>query len=188
MTVTAVIPVKPFAEAKTRLADALAGDQRAALSREMFCHVLRTALACNQISRVLVISRDAAALAMARAGGAEALEEKGAGGLNAALDQARRRVTGSMLVLPGDLAKLGGKDLTALLEEPQSIVIAPDRAGSGTNALLLAPANIIPFKFGPGSFDLHCAAARAAGIEPIIVERPGLAYDIDRPEDLVGSA
>jgi 2-phospho-L-lactate guanylyltransferase len=188
MSVTAVIPIKPFAEAKSRLSDALAGDQRAALSRKMYCHVLRTALACDPIAHVIVISRDADALAIARTEGAEPLQETGVGELNAALDQARQRVTGSLLVLPGDLAELGGEDLTTLLEgartPAQSVVIAPDRAGSGTNALLLTPPDIILFQFGPDSFDLHCEAARIAGIEPVIVKRPGLACDIDRPEDL----
>jgi 2-phospho-L-lactate guanylyltransferase (CobY/MobA/RfbA family) len=40
------------------------------------------------------------------------------------------------------------------------------------------------FRFGSGSFVAHQGAARAAGIEPVVVDRPGLAFDLDTPADL----
>ncbi len=65
-----------------------------------------------------------------------------------------------------------------------SVAIAPDRLGTGTNGLALAPPGVIGFRFGTGSFAAHRAEAQAAGVEPAIVARPGLAFDLDTPEDL----
>ena len=65
-----------------------------------------------------------------------------------------------------------------------AVVIAPDRLGTGTNGLALSPPGIIGFRFGAGSFAAHRAEAQAAGVEPAVVVRPGLAFDLDTPEDL----
>jgi 2-phospho-L-lactate guanylyltransferase len=63
------------------------------------------------------------------------------------------------------------------------LVIAPCRHRTGTNALLLRPPGLIPFAFGPDSFAAHCAAARAAGVEPVVHRANSLAFDLDTPED-----
>ena len=70
----------------------------------------------------------------------------------------------------------------AQLETPVAIV--PDRHGTGTNALLLAPSDVIAPSFGPGSFDRHVAAARAAGVEYAVARIPALMFDVDTPDDL----
>lgn len=64
------------------------------------------------------------------------------------------------------------------------MVIAPDRRGKGTNALLLSPANLIEYDFGGDSFDRHCNRARKAGARLEIVNLPSLGLDLDLPEDL----
>jgi 2-phospho-L-lactate guanylyltransferase len=66
------------------------------------------------------------------------------------------------------------------------VAIAPDRAGTGTNGLALRPPDAIPFHFGAGSRAAHAAAAEAANVPLTVVERPGLAFDLDTPEDLRG--
>ncbi len=64
------------------------------------------------------------------------------------------------------------------------MVISPDRHRQGTNALLVCPAGVIEYEFGPGSFQRHCARARQAGAHLEICELPSLALDMDLPEDL----
>ena len=64
------------------------------------------------------------------------------------------------------------------------VVVAPCHHGTGTNALLICPPGLISFAFGPDSFAAHCAAARAAGVEPVIYRSATVALDLDTPEDL----
>lgn len=196
-----LIPAKPYAESKSRLAPVLSPQQRARLSRWLLERTLRLARAA--VGPVLVVSRDPALLAQARAGGAWGLLERRPG-LNPALTQAARlaaaRGADAILVLPTDLPGLAREDLEEVLtlggvemdRQPGAdtrpaptgvMVIAPCRHGTGTNALLLRPPGLIPFAFGPDSFAAHCTAARAAGVEPRICRTPGLAFDLDTPED-----
>ncbi|HZD57735.1 MAG TPA: hypothetical protein VE136_13465, partial [Anaerolineales bacterium] len=70
------------------------------------------------------------------------------------------------------------------VQDPPVVVLAPDRRQQGTNALLVCPAGLIEYDFGPGSFARHCERARAAGARLEILELPSLELDMDLPEDL----
>jgi 2-phospho-L-lactate/phosphoenolpyruvate guanylyltransferase len=72
----------------------------------------------------------------------------------------------------------------ALLELDAPVAIVPDRHGTGTNALMIAPPDAIGPSFGPGSFARHVAAAQDAGIEPAVARVWPLMFDVDTPEDL----
>jgi 2-phospho-L-lactate guanylyltransferase len=77
--------------------------------------------------------------------------------------------------------------VAALLEvhgEAPAVTLSPSRDGQGTNAVVCSPPDLLPLRFGDDSFHAHLRGARALGIEPRIVRRPGLALDIDTPEDL----
>ena len=65
------------------------------------------------------------------------------------------------------------------------MAIVPDRHGTGTNALVLAPPGSIRPAFGEGSRDRHVAAAREAGIPFAVEEVPSLGLDLDTPADVV---
>jgi 2-phospho-L-lactate guanylyltransferase len=65
-----------------------------------------------------------------------------------------------------------------------SVVIVPDRHGTGTNALLLSPPTILAPAFGEGSFERHNALARAAGVTPRVAQVRSLGLDVDTPDDL----
>ena len=88
-----------------------------------------------------------------------------------------------LLAIHADLPLVGSTDIAELLAEASKAgcAIAPDRLGTGTNAIALRDPTGFAFAFGPGSFALHQAAA---GGSARIVRRPGLALDIDTPDDL----
>ena len=186
----AVVPVKPFTQAKSRLASILSPVDRALLSRSFLRHVLDAAQSAPSVAQIVVVSRDAEALHLAEERGLIALSEEWRG-LNQALAQATRRIAeqgaGALLILPTDLPLVEPDDIEALwalaLDEP-AVVIAPARRGGGTNALLVRPPGILSYRFGPGSFNAHCAQARAAGIPLFVVRSPHLALDVDSPDDL----
>lgn len=191
MTLWAIVPVKPLRRGKSRLAGSLTDDERVELNRLLLEHTLKTLTDLKEVEQVLVVSRDSSALAMAREMGARTVQEDGAPALNTALKRAtvvaQVYASRGVLVIPADLPFLAASDVLALLERatnPPVVVIAPDRRGKGTNALLLSPANLIEYDFGGDSFERHCNRARKAGARLEIVDLPSLGLDLDLPEDL----
>lgn len=191
MTVFAIVPVKDLAGTKSRLAPVLDGAGRAGLTVYMMRNVLAAVRGAG-VERAVVVSPDLTVLRLAAEAGAETLRQEGQG-LNGALEEARRyaldRGASGILVLPADLPTLRSPDVGAVLEavpqdEGPAVVVAPDAAGTGTNALFVRPPDAVPFLFGPGSFERHRAAARERGIPVHDLERPNLAFDLDTADDL----
>ena len=191
MSIWAIVPAKPFKQAKSRLATALSLAEREALSRSFLAHTLDVLAQVRDIERTLVVSRDPAVLQAARAKGAYTVTESGSPELNPALTRATGVATSfgahAVLVLPTDLPLLIPSDIQMLItasSEPECVTIAPDRREDGTNALFLSPPNIIPFAFGARSFRRHLSLARAGGLCTEVCRFPNVALDVDLPEDL----
>ncbi len=191
MTLWAIVPVKPLRRGKSRLAGALDEDERAALNQKMLEHTLRTLVGLRGIAKVLVVSRDPQALSIARGCGAYTVQEEGQPHLNTALTRAsaiaQYQASSGVLALPIDLPFLSAEDVQTLIDraiKPPVVVIAPDRHGKGTNALLTIPAGQIEYAFGEDSFQRHCELARRSGARVEVVELPSLGLDLDNPEDL----
>ena len=188
MTCWAVIPVKPPAEAKRRLSGALDDSAREALVRAMLAGVVAAARGAHGIDRVVLLGPSRHGLEI------DLLADPG-GGLNAALrgalGQAMAAGVSRLVILPGDLPQVTATDLSLLALVPDGeIGIAPDRHGTGTNALSLPlPATRdFAFSFGADSFAAHCAEAERLRLGIETVHSNGLARDIDLPEDLPDAA
>lgn len=191
MSLWAIVPVKPLRRGKSRLAGALTEDERAVLNQDLLERTLQTLSTLKELDQVLVVSRDAHALTIARNYGAKTVQEDGQPHLNTALTRAtviaQVHATQGVLILPADLPLLRADDVLALIDraaKPPVVVIAPDRHRKGTNALLMVPAGLIEYEFGEDSFEKHCERARQAGAQLEIVELPSLGLDLDLPEDL----
>lgn len=180
-------PVKPLAEAKSRLAPVLGMADRSALARRLLERTLALAQQSSLFDHILVVSRDPLVWEIARAAGADALPEL-RGDLNSALQQgachAWRQGAHRALIVPADLPLLRLEDILALCalgEEGNGLVIGPAQDG-GTNALYLRLPPALPFCFGEDSFARHLAAARAAGLIVQVYDSPTLRFDLDLPE------
>ena len=190
MTLWAIVPVKPLRRGKSRLAGALNEDERTELNRSLLQHTLETLSGLKEVDGVLVVSRDPNALTIARNHGARTVQEDGQPGLNTALKRAtivaQVYSTRGVLVLPADLPLITREDVLTLIKratEPPVVVIAPDRHGKGTNALLISPPGLIEYDFGENSFQRHCELIKKAGARLEVVDLPSLALDLDVPED-----
>jgi len=191
MTLWAIVPVKPLRRGKSRLAEVLSEEERLGLNSKLLTHTVDTLREIPEIEQVLVVSRDQAALSLARAHGARTVQENGAPELNIALTRAtivaKQYATRGVLIIPSDLPMISKEDVSAMLEmikEPPVVVVAPDRKREGTNALLVCPVGLIEYDYGPHSFERHCESAKEAGVRLEICELPSLALDMDVPEDL----
>jgi 2-phospho-L-lactate/phosphoenolpyruvate guanylyltransferase len=191
MKATAVIPVKRFAEAKQRLAGEIDDERRVALAGAMLEDVLEAVGDARSIERTIVVSGDPLAQEIVAGAGAEVVPDPGDRGHNVAalagIARAEAAGAGCVVLLPGDCPLLEPGDLARLLTGiPGNYVgIVPDRHGTGTNALALAPPGAISPAFGEGSCARHVAAAREAGIPYGVEELASLALDLDTPADVV---
>jgi 2-phospho-L-lactate guanylyltransferase len=184
----AVLPVKRFARAKQRLGEELSARARHELARAMVGDVLVALRDSSLLEGVVVVTAEPGVAAAASYQGALVVEDQHERGQSAAalLGVARALQEGfeRVLLVPGDCPALDPAELDELLREPRAVVIVPDRHGTGTNGLLLAPPDAIEPAFGPGSFARHSALARAAGLQ-YAVERPAtLTLDVDTGDDL----
>lgn len=174
--------------AKSRLSDVLDDDARTRLALAMVEDTV--ACACGAgVGRVVVATESAIVSGVAARHGAETLAVPARGtreAAAAALASAAAERSRCAVVLPADLPTLGPDDVRALCAaaETAAVVVAPDRHRRGTNALALTPPLAIAPLFGAGSFSAHRRAACRAGLRFRTVVRPGLALDVDTPDDL----
>ena len=215
MNVWAVVPAKPLAVAKARLAPLLTAGEREALARVMLTDVLAALHDAPALAVVMVVSADPAALELAAALGARPLAEPAAGnglgwngagrssaierpdtpdheaGLNAALDYAASVAldggADALLALPADVPLVTPEDVAALIDAlpPSPSAVLASTADGGTGALLRSPPLAFPARFGPRSLQAHTEAAARHAVPTRLVRRPNLALDIDRPADLL---
>ncbi len=148
MSLWAVVPVKALAAAKGRLAPALSASERRALAEALLTDVLAALAGASAVERVLVVSDDPEALALAARLGATPLAEEALLGahppretvplvprlpaadaaleteaaLNRALDQAAVAAwsagAAGLLALPADLPLVTPADVAALAADP----------------------------------------------------------------------
>lgn len=171
---TVVVPLKPVDERKSRLAPRCDSHERKRIADEMAMHVLAT-IEKLPAAQAILLSTERPDWWTGEWRDDRGLE------LNAAIDAARRALSSeTFAVLHADLPRLTAADCTDLLAvaATEGLAIAPDRHGIGTNAIAIADRRPFRFAFGKNSLALHRAQGGA------VVHRPGLALDIDTPDDL----
>lgn len=184
-TLVAVL-VKDFAGAKTRLqlepaaARVLAGDL-----------ALTVMNAVPQGSLVIAGSEEVAGVAHAM--GLDVIVEERPAGQNGAaalaVSGAIERAAGGVLLLSSDLPLATAEVIEELLHfcEAQAspvVVAVPATGRGGTNALYLAPPDVIGLHFGDDSLRKFEADARGRGVRFELFESAALALDLDEPADL----
>jgi 2-phospho-L-lactate/phosphoenolpyruvate guanylyltransferase len=199
--VLAIVPFKGLDGAKTRLAAALDAEQRGQLAVEMLERVLAACEGAVSIGRTLLVTPNPGMLgggpglvfdgctgradaAAAPLGGAhDVLVDGGTGHADAvALALADARAPEGALVVMADCPLVEPESLDALAEAARPLALAPAHDG-GVNALALRRVDGFVPRFGVPAQTM-VAAARAAGIEPVLVTDERLAFDVDRPADL----
>ncbi len=192
MRTAAILPVKSFARAKQRLGASVADPLRLDLAQAMVADVISALALSAAIERTIVVTREPGIAESALASGALLVEDAGEEGQSAAaalgILRALQEGFQRILSVPGDCPAADPAELDEMLSrhalEGPEVVIVPDRHGSGTNGLLLAPPQAIAPSFGPDSCARHQALATAAGIPWRLEEPPSLLLDIDTGADL----
>ncbi len=183
-----LLPVKSLACGKSRLALALGKVQRRALNEFFLDHTLAVAAQFPGLHRTAVVSSDPDALTEAARYGARTIVCCQSG-LNRALTLGCQEVLrgggGEILILPIDLPLVEPNDLLEVVSfGAHSVVICPDKAGIGTNAMFLPRRSAIEFKFGEDSYRRHQEETTRCGLVPKLHFNERIASDVDVPGDL----
>jgi 2-phospho-L-lactate guanylyltransferase len=192
MRTLAVVPIKTLTEAKQRLAGALASGARQSLAQAMFSDVLASLRRARRVDDIAVVTQDVIAEALAHSDRITVLrDERQDGQSAAALVGIRYAVVAGydrVLLVPGDTPLLDAAEVDDLLDRCESdkldVAIVPDRHGTGTNALVIAPPDAMTPSFGPDSLARHVGLATDGDLDHRVEDVASLAHDIDTPEDL----
>ena len=192
MDLWTVVPVKEQASAKERLSPMLRPETRQALALAMLEDVLAALTATRGIAGLLVVTVDPEASRLAASYGGRVTELGARDGHTGAVTAAARLLAAEgctgMLTLPGDIPLVTPAEIESVLAAhlpAPSFTIVPSHDERGSNAIACSPPDAVPLRFGENSFYPHLQAAEMAGIRPNVVHLPGIALDIDNPEDLV---
>ncbi len=187
----AILPVKRFAIAKARLGDDLSAGTRRALAESMLTDVVMALRRTKVIDEVVIVTSEPTAEAIGHGYGATVISDGAERGQSAAaligIEHAVEHGATRVLLVPADCPALDPAQLAQLLDRPvtgRSVTLVPDRHGSGTNALVLVPPDVIEPAFGEGSRARHEQAAAAAGVPCDVQAVSTLLIDVDTGEDL----
>jgi len=187
----AVVPVKDTSAAKQRLAPAVPAALRQALMLAMLEDVLAALAAAPGLAGRLLVTTDPAAQRLAARYGFDWLTDGSGDGHTGAVAAAARHLAGNgaggILTVPGDIPLVTAAEIARLLDAHRpapAFTIAPSHDELGSNAIIVSPPDAVPLRFGDNSFFPHLAAAAARDIRPTVLPLPGIALDIDNPDDL----
>lgn len=192
MSTWALIPIKGFDQAKSRLSDVLGPEERARLARELFEHVVSVLRQSPEVDEIAVVSDSEATRAHAARLGLLALTDPpGTPGLARVVDEAlsdlANRGAEKAVVCMSDLPDLTREDIADVVRalKETDVVLVPDRLGEGTNVIAQAPPTVLPSCLGhEDSLRRHLLRAQELGLSVSVPLSSGIAFDVDDPVDL----
>ncbi|MDH3200913.1 MAG: 2-phospho-L-lactate guanylyltransferase [Myxococcales bacterium] len=192
MSTWALIPIKGFDHAKSRLSEVLGPEERARLARELFEHVVSILRQAPEVDEIAVISdSDETREHAERLGLLPLTDPPGAPGLASVVDDAlgdlANRGAEKAVVCMSDLPELTCEDIADVMRalKETDVVLVPDRLGEGTNVIALAPPTVLPSCLGhEDSLRRHLLRAEELGLTVSVQLSSGIAFDIDDPGDL----
>jgi len=185
----AILPVKNPRNAKDRLSGFLSARQREELARLLYTQTLSRLCNASGIDRVVVATSDAEVADHARRSSVMVFEENEqvshSVSADAACLRAQRLGATTALLVPIDVPLVACDDFSSLAAGASpGLIVVPSADGTGTNALVRTPPDVIESRFGPGSFRAHMDQARVRGVPARELRLEGLMFDIDTPEDV----
>jgi 2-phospho-L-lactate guanylyltransferase len=173
-----VIPVKRLEVAKSRIA--LPAADRADLALAMAVDTVGAAVACALVTRVVVVTDDARAVAALTGPGVTVVADAPDAGLNPALRHgAAAAAAGSRIVaVSADLPALTAADLTTVLLAAgrHARGVVADESGAGTTVLTAASEADFEPSFGAASFRAHLGNG---SVDLTALAAPSVRRDVD---------
>jgi len=185
----AIIPVKTFSKAKTRLN--LSYEKTEDLCKIMLDEVLQTISQSSVIEKITVVSKDESAFKIGKKFGVVEIYDEKEQGVNSAVLMADKYFLDegfdATIVFPQDVPLMKTEDIQALydLQMPgKCVLVVPSRRFDGTNALFRSPANVMETHYDEDSYKIHLTTANNKFAKSALVLIRRIMLDVDEPEDL----
>ncbi|HJU14705.1 MAG TPA: 2-phospho-L-lactate guanylyltransferase [Candidatus Nitrosotalea sp.] len=189
LRIGAIVPVKTFSRAKTRLS--LPPEKKERVCIIMLESVLDTIVKSGLIEKTVVVSKDEKALEIGERFGAFGICDKEELGVNNAVRIADNYLTkegfDSSVVFPQDIPLIQSQDIQALLNfgsQKKSVLVVPSRKFDGTNALFRRPTDVMETHYDEDSYKIHLDTAEKHGAETALVLIRRIMLDVDEQSDL----
>ncbi len=189
MKIAAIIPVKTFSKAKTRLNLSL--NQREDLCRIMLEEVVGIISNTKNIDKIIVVSKDEEAFKLTKKFGVKEIFDDDESGVNHAVSLAdsylKNNEWDTSIVFPQDIPFIQSEDIEHLfqfLKSPESVLVVPSRRFDGTNALLRRPHNLIKTHYDEDSYKIHLEIGKSMTSNTSLILLRRIMFDVDNQEDL----
>ena len=185
----AIIPVKTFSKAKTRLN--LSYEKTEELCKIMLDEVLQTISQSSVIEKISVVSRDESAFKIGKKFDVVEIYDEKEQGVNSAVLMADKYFLDegfdATIVFPQDVPLMKTEDIQALYDfqmPGKCVLVVPSRRFDGTNALFRSPANVMETHYDEDSYKIHLTTANNKFAKSALVLIRRIMLDVDEPEDL----
>ncbi len=185
----AIVPVKTFSRAKTRLN--LSSEKKEKICKIMLESVLDTLSKSEHIEKIVIVSKDETALGIGKKFGAAEIYDGEELGVNNAVKLADEYLLkdgfDSTLVFPQDIPLIQVEDIRTLLNfrmHNRCVLVVPSRKFDGTNALFRMPLDVMETHYDEDSYKIHLSTAEKRDATSALVLIQRMMLDVDDQSDL----
>jgi len=189
LRIGAIIPVKTFSRAKTRLN--LSQEKTEKICEVMLESVLQNITRSNLIEKTVLVSKDEKALGIGKKFGAHGIYDESEQGVNSAVlladDYFSQEGFEATMVFPQDIPLIQAEDVDTLYQMRTSdrcVLVVPSRKFDGTNALFRTPTNVMETHYDEDSYKIHMNTAEKRNASSALVLIRRIMLDIDDQSDL----
>ncbi|MCJ8306486.1 MAG: 2-phospho-L-lactate guanylyltransferase [Nitrosopumilus sp.] len=189
MKIAAIIPVKTFSNAKTRLD--LSQKQKEDLCKVMLEEILYVISISPQIEKIIIVTKEEKAIAIGKKFNAIIIIDEKEESVNNAVALADKYLLENnyhvSIVFPQDIPYIKTQDIDFMLNymtHPNFAIIVPSRRFDGTNALVRMPIDLMKTHYDEDSYKIHMNTAKEHTLNVAMVFVKRIMWDVDNDEDL----
>ena len=189
MKIAAIIPVKTFSNAKTRLD--LSPNKKEKLCEIMLEEILHTISISPQIEKTVIVTKEEKAIKIGGKFNAKIIIDEKEESVNSAVELADKYLLENnfhaSIVFPQDIPYIKTQDIEFMLNykaPPNFAIIVPSRRFDGTNALVRMPVNLMKTHYDEDSYKIHMNTAKEHTLNVAMVFVKRIMLDVDNDEDL----
>jgi 2-phospho-L-lactate guanylyltransferase len=189
LKIAAIIPVKTFLNAKTRLR--LPVEKVEELCKIMLEEILQVLSTSTKIEKIILVTKEQKAIEIGKKFNTVTIVDEKEEGVNQAVSLTDKYLLENnfiaSVVFPQDIPYIKVEDVDFILRHqlhPNFAIIVPSRKFDGTNALVRMPIDLMKTHYDDNSYRNHMLTAKEHTMNVAMVFVKRVMLDVDSQEDL----